>query len=398
MRGTSPNICHMPKHKRNKIQRYLRVFWRNFKKITPAKVRKWLKKNLKQHPFILAFVSLVWLDFIFIENAPKEFGFQKIFRFHFYLFLLWLFLVTVSNILRDRQKVKWYLKRRFVFSTLLIFQLLGLILLWSGAKFKKITKVFFSAFFGLIFVLLVVHLNKTYIKKTALENIIESITKPKQGIFIKRANQEVLASFKFFRLPDQFNPKLEVSEIASRCSPAVVSITALDNSGKEIGVGSGFIISQDGFIVTSFHVLESAYKATVEVKEGEQLEASFIKGMPTLDIAVLKIDAQNLPFLSIGDSERLVDGQSVVVLGNPAGFERSISEGIISAIRVKDNLKIIQMTAPVSLGSSGGPVINGYGEVVGITTLASFKAQNLNFAIPINYLIDLFKEKYPNDD
>jgi hypothetical protein len=387
----------MPKHKRNKIKRYLRVFWRNIKKLNGARIRKWLKKNLKQHPFILAFTSLVWIDFIFIENAPKELGPAKTLKFHLYLFIFWLFLVTVSNMLRDRQKVKWYLKRRFVFSMLLIFQPLGLILLWSGAKFKKFTRVFFTAFFGFIFVLLVVNYNKAYneiIKKTALERIIESITKPKQGIFIQRAGKEALANLKLCRFPGLPNIKLEISEIASRCSSAVVSITAWDKSGKEIGAGSGFIISDDGFVVTSFHVLESAHRATVEIKEGEYREAYFIKGVPGLDIAVIKIDAQNLPFLPIGDSECLVKGQSVVVLGNPAGFERSISAGIVSAIRSKDNMKIIQMTAPVSLGSSGGPVINEYGEVIGITTLASFKAQNLNFAIPINYLIEIINGKY----
>jgi len=269
--------------------------------------------------------------------------------------------------------------------------------LWSGAKFKKFTKVFFTAFFGFIFVLLVVNYNKAYneiVKKSALEKIVEAITKPKQRIFIERAGKEVLDSLRVCRFPTQYNIKLAISEIASRCSPAVVSIVAKDKSGREIGAGSGFIISDDGFIVTSFHVLESAYRATVEIKEGEYREANFIKGVPGLDIAVLKIDAKNLPFLSIGDSESLVNGQSVVVLGNPAGFERSISEGIISAIRSKDNMKIIQMTAPVSLGSSGGPVINEYGEVVGITTLASFKAQNLNFAVPINYLFEMFSDKY----
>jgi hypothetical protein len=386
----------MPKHKQNKIKRYLKVFWRNVKKLNSYRINKWLKKNLKQHPFILAFVSLIWIDFIFIENAPNEFGLGKILKFHLYLFLFWLFLVTVSNILRDRKKAKWYLKRRFVFTMLLIFQPLGVILLWSGAKFKKFTKVFFTAFFGFIFVLLVVNYNKAYneiLRKTALEKIIESISKPKQKIFIERAGKETLERLKLCRFPGLTNIRLEISEIASRCSPAVVSIAVKDKSGKELGAGSGFIISDDGFIVTSFHVLESAYKAMVEIREGERCEAYFIKGVPSLDIALLKIDAQNLPFLSIGDSERLVKGQSVVVLGNPAGFERSISEGIVSAIRSKDDIKIIQMTAPVSLGSSGGPVINEFGEVVGITTMASFRAQNLNFAIPINYLKEIINTK-----
>ena len=194
----------MPKHKRNKIKRYLKVFWRNIKKLNATKIRKWLKKNLKQHPFILALVSLIWIDFVFIENGPWELGLPKTLKFHLYLFIFWLFLVTVSNMLRDRQKVKWYLKRRFVFSMLIIFQPLGVILLWSGAKFKKFTRIFFTAFFGFIFVLLVVNYNKAYneiIKKTALEKIVESISKPKGGIFIQRAGREELSNLKLCKFP-----------------------------------------------------------------------------------------------------------------------------------------------------------------------------------------------------
>jgi S1-C subfamily serine protease len=162
-----------------------------------------------------------------------------------------------------------------------------------------------------------------------------------------------------------------------------------------MGMGSGFIISEDGLIVTNFHVMESAYQ--IEIKIGEKIfrEASLVKGISNMDIALLKIDSKGLPALPIGDSDSLVDGQFVIVLGNPVGLERSVSNGIISAIRSKDDIKIIQMTAPVSPGSSGGPVLNEYGEVVGITTLASFfMAQNLNFAIPINYLDKILNEKY----
>ena len=153
------------------------------------------------------------------------------------------------------------------------------------------------------------------------------------------------------------------------------------------------MISADGVIATNFHVLESAYQAEVKIGEKVFKSVDFIKGAPEFDIALIKIDAQELKVLPIGNSDNLVNGQSIVVLGNPWGLERTVSNGLVSSLRSQDNIKLIQMSAPVSPGSSGGPVLNEFGEVVGITTIASFLfAQNLNFAVPINYLEKLIKE------
>lgn len=382
---------------KNKFRQYFRVLKRKVKRLNPKKVRRWFKINLKQHPFVLGILFFIWIDKVLIKGMFRKVNFIKILKVHLFIFILWLALVIISNILRDKQKVKWYLKRRFVFFMLLFFQPLGLILLWSGAKFRKITKIIFTIIFGLIFIIYNVQYNKKYeqiLKKSSFERIVEKITQPKKGIFLEPANNETLRYLKLTRISKKRRVKLAISEISVRCSPAIVSIKTKGKDGKEIGMGTGFIISEDGVIITNFHVMESAYQAEVKIGEEVFKEVYLIKGVPSLDIAIVKINAKNLPVLSIGDSDTLLNGQFIIVLGNPGGFERSVSHGIISAIRSKGNIKIIQMTAPVSIGSSGGPLINEYGEVVGITTLASFFiVQNLNFAIPINYLDKIINEK-----
>jgi S1-C subfamily serine protease len=386
------------KKNRNKFKRFLRVIVVTVKRINRKRVKHWFKVNLKTHPFILGLVFFVWIDAVVLRRIFAREGIAKALKFHLYIFLAWLGLVILSNLLRDKQKVKWYLKKRFIFFMLIILPPLGLILLWSGSQFKRITKIIFSIGFGAFFIIANLHYNKKYERLLAVpsfDRIVEMITKPKKQIFLKTADKGILDNLRLTRIPKKTAAKLAVSEIAARCSGSIVSIKTKDKEGKEMGMGSGFIISEDGLIVTNFHVMESAYQ--IEIKIGEKIfrEASLVKGISNMDIALLKIDSKGLPALPIGDSDSLVDGQFVIVLGNPVGLERSVSNGIISAIRSKDDIKIIQMTAPVSPGSSGGPVLNEYGEVVGITTLASFfMAQNLNFAIPINYLDKILNEKY----
>jgi len=388
---------HKKKNK-NKFKRFLRVIVVTIKRINRKRAKHWFKVNLRQHPFILGLTLFVWLDAVLLRRIFTREGLAQALKFHLYLFLAWFAFVVTSNLLKDKQKVKWYLRKRFIFPVLIVLPPLGLILLWSGSHFKRITRVIFTLLFGGYFLIANLQYSKKYDRLIAMpsfDRIVETITKPKNKTFLKAADESVISNLRFSRIPKKAaSTKLAVSEIAARCSSAVVSITTKDKEGKDIGMGSGFIVSEDGLIVTNFHVVESSYQ--VEVKIGEDIfkEAFLVRGIPNLDMAIIKIEAENLPVLPIGDSDSLVNGQFVVVLGNPVGLERSVSNGIISAIRSKDNIKVIQMTAPVSPGSSGGPVLNEYGEVVGITTLASFlMTQNLNFAIPINYLNKIFNEK-----
>ncbi|MDD5669034.1 MAG: serine protease, partial [Candidatus Omnitrophica bacterium] len=215
---------------------------------------------------------------------------------------------------------------------------------------------------------------------------------PKKNIYLKKAAPDVMKGLQFPVAQLKSKIKLTPSEISTRCAPAVVSIKTKKKNGEVLGIGSGFLVSSNGFIVTNMHVLESAYTAEIKIGEVIFKDAYFVNAIPEADIALIKVEAENLPYLPIGNSDTLMNGQPLVVLGNPWGLDKSVSDGLVSAVRTKGDITLIQMTAPVSPGSSGGPVINEQGEAVGITTIASFFiTQNLNFAIPINYIQKLIK-------
>jgi len=381
-----------------KILRYSAIFKRKVKNLNRKKISRWFRNNLRQHPFILGFLSLSWINYALIRRYFIKAELKQILTFHLYIIIAWFILVIVSNFLKDKYKVKWYLRKRFIAFMLIVLPPLGIVLLWSGSHFKKATKIILTVIFGAFFVYMNIYSNKRYEKilnKSPFDMIVETVSQPKKKVLLKTLDEKILDNLRLKTIPKRDKIKLAVSEIAKRCSPGVVSIKTKDKDGEEIGMASGFIISEDGIIVTNFHVVASAAQAQIKIGEKVFDEVFFVKGIPAQDIAVLKINTEKLPVLNIGDSDSLMNGQFIIVLGNPWGLERSVSTGIISAIRSKDNIKLIQMTAPVSPGSSGGPVINEYGEVTGITTLASiFLAQNLNFAIPISYLSNLLKTKY----
>ena len=172
--------------------------------------------------------------------------------------------------------------------------------------------------------------------------------------------------------------------------------------GKEktkIGGGSGFIISPDGYTLTSQHVVsdpESDY--TVILEPTKKYPAKVISRDPISDIAILKINAKNLPYLELGDSDKIELGETVVAIGNPLGeFEDTLSAGIVSGLSRKitaygglplkaTSLRgLIQTDAAINPGNSGGPLVNLEGKAIGINTAMVMGAQNIGFAIPINY-------------
>ncbi len=187
----------------------------------------------------------------------------------------------------------------------------------------------------------------------------------------------------------------DLSELIDDTKHAVVLILTYDRHNKLIGLGSGFFASSDGIIVTNYHVIEgctfifvtlynkSLYKVT------ELLCADSEK-----DIAILKVDGRELPYLKSGDSDIVQVGEKVIAIGNPEGLDYTVSDGIVSAIRADKKMTLIQTTAPISRGSSGGPLINKRGEVIGITARTREEGQNLNFAIPINYVKELISERH----
>jgi len=172
------------------------------------------------------------------------------------------------------------------------------------------------------------------------------------------------------------------------------------------GVGTGFIVSEDGYIATNCHVIEGANKIVVTLSDERQFEATLVGSDATADLAIIKIDATNLPVAELGDSDSLKQGQDVVAIGTPAGveFAGTATKGIVSAInRVLDvdsqkTMTVIQTDASINPGNSGGPLINMKGQVVGINSmkLASTQYEGMGFAIPINIAIPTFNHIIAN--
>ncbi|HHW12340.1 MAG TPA: PDZ domain-containing protein [Firmicutes bacterium] len=162
---------------------------------------------------------------------------------------------------------------------------------------------------------------------------------------------------------------------------------------KQQGTGSGFLIRPDGYIVTNYHVIQNAEKITVNLKGGKKYDAKVVGSDRKYDLAILKIDAKNLPYLEMGDSDRLQIGQWVVAVGNPYGLHETVTIGIISALNrsisnSKEEGYLIQTDAAINPGNSGGPLVNLKGEVIGINEAILSNAQNIGFAIPIKILKD----------
>ncbi|WP_310423079.1 HhoA/HhoB/HtrA family serine endopeptidase [Chamaesiphon sp. VAR_48_metabat_135_sub] len=159
----------------------------------------------------------------------------------------------------------------------------------------------------------------------------------------------------------------------------------------EKGTGSGFILSADGKIVTNSHVVDGTDRVKVTLKSGQVLEGKVVGIDRVTDIAVLQVNAQNLPTVKLGDSDRLVQGEWTIAIGNPLGLDNTVTVGIISAtgrtstqVGIPDKrVNFIQTDAAINPGNSGGPLLNASGEVIGINTAIRANAQGLGFAIPI---------------
>lgn len=176
--------------------------------------------------------------------------------------------------------------------------------------------------------------------------------------------------------------ELEFEELAQLAS-SVVMITVHDQRGEVLGTGSGIMIGQEGYILTNHHVASGGRYYSVRIEDDDKIYQTdeVIKYNSVLDLSVIRIDRHLTPIPVYQGGKPLVRGQKVVAIGSPLGLFNSVSDGIISGFRVIDNVDMIQFTAPTSHGSSGGALLNMYGEVIGISTAGIDHAQNINLAV-----------------
>ena len=193
------------------------------------------------------------------------------------------------------------------------------------------------------------------------------------------------------RVPAQTAP-----QIAEKALAATVYLEMQDSKGVPLGFGSGFFVG-DNLIATNYHVIEGAARGTAKLVG--QFSTYTIEGVTatdqTNDLALLKVTMSGIKPLPLGNSSDVKIGETVYVAGNPKGLEGTFSNGIISSRRDPYTKERLQMTAPISPGSSGGPVLNSKGEVIGVSFMTLVGGQNLNFAIPSRYLTELLTESTP---
>jgi len=178
----------------------------------------------------------------------------------------------------------------------------------------------------------------------------------------------------------------DIPAIAKAANGAIVTIITATND-KPIAQGTGFLVSADGVIVTNYHVIETGNVAIVKFPDDTAFPVDGVLAADKVrDLAVIKIHGKTFRTLTLGNSDHIQVGEEVVAIGNPLSLESTVSNGIISGVRTskEHGRKFLQTSAPISPGSSGGPLFNMLGEVVGVNTMYLEGGENLNFAIPIN--------------
>jgi len=185
-----------------------------------------------------------------------------------------------------------------------------------------------------------------------------------------------------------------VVSVVEKVGPSVVNISLQKRAQRgqmAEGAGSGFIIAPDGFVLTNNHVVEGADAIEVGLTDGNRYPAQIVGTDPATDLALIRLLANGLPAATLGDSDRLRPGQLVIAIGNPFGFQSTVSTGVISALgralrgpsgRLIEN--VIQTDVALNPGNSGGPLVDSRGNVIGVNSAMIYMAQGIGLAIPIN--------------
>ena len=215
------------------------------------------------------------------------------------------------------------------------------------------------------------------------------------------------------------SPSGSTIQVSKSAIPGVVGIavarldgdTLFDGSTQRIGLGSGAIITSDGIILSNNHVAGSRNtKCMVTLSDGRNIEGTTIWSDPVIDLALVKVNLNNLSQIPLGDASTLQVGEQAIAIGNPLGleFQRTVTSGIISALNRTIKIQndhgtnymedLIQTDASINPGNSGGPLLNSRGELVGINTIKVQSAEGMGFAIPVNAVIPILKKVIDNGD
>ena len=241
-----------------------------------------------------------------------------------------------------------------------------------------------------------------------------------QNIEIKEPNYEAsktLSTIQEQTVEEVQENSTKIADVIEKTTQSVVGISKLKNVGnsifsnntaEELGLGTGIIVTENGYILSNEHVTGSKYsKCYVTLEDGKTYDGTVMWSDTSLDLSITKIEAKNLSYVTLGDSKEIRVGETVYAIGNPIGFEfrRTVTSGIISAknrtIKLEENNSqvymsdLIQTDATINPGNSGGPLITPSGEVVGINTVKITSAEGIGFAIPINVVKSVI-ESYKN--
>lgn len=189
---------------------------------------------------------------------------------------------------------------------------------------------------------------------------------------------------------------LSLEEISKLNHNTVVTVNILREDGKTASA-TGFVISPQGYIATAAHVLDKAKLVNLTFSNGaisEEARVVAVSKMPRVDLAILQVSVNYLPSVTFRNSNTVQAGQQIAVIGSPKRLQNSITNGLVSQLRNVDNVTLFQISAPISPSSSGSPVFNEAGQVVGvaISSLEEENVQNINFALPSNYLLQMMSE------
>ena len=188
----------------------------------------------------------------------------------------------------------------------------------------------------------------------------------------------------------------DTAALAKQAKASLVAIQPAGRDGETSGIGTGFVVSPDGLIATNFHVIGEGRALKVETADGRSLEVTGVHAWDRhMDLAVLRVNAKDLPALTIAEAGSVQQGDYAAAMGNPLGLRFSVVDGLVSALQEVDDRAMLQLSMRIERGNSGGPVLNREGRVIGIVTLKSLLAEDVGFAIPVEQLRTLMERPTP---